>query len=356
MTSSATTPRSSPFVPVPCRCGRLLRAKYDQIGTEIQCWDCRQMVVVPCPKQPGQEGLAFARGCRVAAEQATVGRVILAASGVALAMLVPGFGLHAAAAMLAVAGVALIGRTLDRTSRGTIEVEPIRGRRRAVLVATRCLVAGLMAAATVLALWGMDYSHQRGPRWDRAGRVLFAVTWTVFPLVALAVFGRDRRSCLGVRQGLRVAARHPGMMILVLAVVPASVVLAEMMLVVGTIWQGTFPFLVLDLLPFPEHYIRISGIPAFNGIDFRSYPVDRFLALYGAGLGHGRTLFGSLPASLSLPTTNDLNSAGIYVSSATYLAFRVLLSGFAAAMLLAAANLQAAWLGSLAAVDHRRVV
>src|SRR5580692_11568031 len=43
--------RSSAFVTVTCSCGRSLRAKFEQVGTEVRCWDCHKMVLVPNPHE-----------------------------------------------------------------------------------------------------------------------------------------------------------------------------------------------------------------------------------------------------------------------------------------------------------------
>ncbi len=43
--------RSSAFVVLPCSCGKSLRAKVEQIGTEVRCWSCHAMVLVPNPHE-----------------------------------------------------------------------------------------------------------------------------------------------------------------------------------------------------------------------------------------------------------------------------------------------------------------
>ena len=355
MTTMASS-RSTAFVPVPCRCGKLLRAKVDQIGAEIQCWDCHQMVVVPCPNVPGQDDLAFRVGLESAFRWPTFGRVAAGTVAVTLALLVPGGGLAVAAVALAVALVAVVGHTLDRTSRGRLAVEPLGRRAWLGLVATQGAVAFLAATGTVLSLWGLHAGSGQGHHGSLQTLVIFAATWTVFPPVALILFGRDRRSCLGVRTGARVLAHHPVLTFLAVLVVPASVVAAELALVAETVWQETFPFLVLDTMPVLGNPELIWGIPYYNGVDFRNYPVDRFLASYREALGRGYTLSGTLPASLSLSTTHRLSTHAINASETGYLALRAALSGLGVLIFLTGATIQAAWLGAMAAVDHRRVV
>src|SRR4051794_33897652 len=93
--------RNASFVPVPCRCGRLLRAKVDLIGTEIQCWNCHQMVVVPCPRQPGQTARAVSDGFDHFAQPQTFGEIFGATFLVILAMMIPRYGLVAGGVTLA---------------------------------------------------------------------------------------------------------------------------------------------------------------------------------------------------------------------------------------------------------------
>src|SRR4051812_27017296 len=46
----STEAKNTSFIPVTCTCGRALRAKSDQVGTEIRCWDCQRMVPVAVPR------------------------------------------------------------------------------------------------------------------------------------------------------------------------------------------------------------------------------------------------------------------------------------------------------------------
>ncbi|WP_435016326.1 hypothetical protein TA3x_003891 [Tundrisphaera sp. TA3] len=348
--------RTATFVPVPCRCGRLLRAKSELIGSEIQCWDCHQMVVVPCPRQPGQSGRAFSEGLRSAFRPDSLARILLASAAIALAMTIPRIGLLAGGVALAVAGVALVGRTLERSSRGEVPPEPVGGRAAAVALAAQAATAAAMAAGTVVSLWGMGVLLHRGQRWDWANYAVFAATWTIGPIASLMAFGRARRGWLGVRNGLMVAIRHPMMTFLSLAIVPMALVASEFLVAIGTMLGGAFAFFTLDLLPCLAGSQIINGLPHYNGVDFRSLTIDSYLRLYWESLGRGYTFSGALPASLSLPTTNGLSSQGLYVQSSTYLAIRALLTFLVVSVMMTAATLQAAWLGALDAVDYRRVV
>src|SRR4051812_5689691 len=46
-------PTAYRYVPVKCPCGRDLRARLEQAGSEITCWSCHASVPVPVPVAPG---------------------------------------------------------------------------------------------------------------------------------------------------------------------------------------------------------------------------------------------------------------------------------------------------------------
>src|SRR3954452_9380922 len=74
-----------PSLHVKCPCGRELRARPDQAGTQITCWSCHASVPVPVPVAPGGW---VARLLRMAAGQILEARTFpLLATGAVLVTL-----------------------------------------------------------------------------------------------------------------------------------------------------------------------------------------------------------------------------------------------------------------------------
>ena len=350
--------RSSIFVAVTCQCGKVLRAKHEMAGSEIRCWDCHQMVLVPFPRQGARVAQELSDGALGVIKGPGFTSIFAAAVLITALMAIPIYGLWCAGIGLILAGFAY-AEIIRRISRGPVE-EPEPGWARTLLPRSVpvFILSLLMAAGTVIPLWLWKADLHRSPHWDGTGRAIAILAWTVVPLLLWLTNSSDRNGRLGVGRCLKLAARHPLALLLALAVVPASLVIVEAGFgLIFFIIPGNLPFFALDYMPMPqlkEKPVIFQGIPHFLGIDYRSYPQSPFIHAYFDGLRHGYTFAGAIPASLSLPTRAGLSSSAIGLYPPLYGAARVLLSMTVVTCLLTAFAIQARWLGAIPALEKRR--
>jgi hypothetical protein len=118
------------------------------------------------------------------------------------------------------------------------------------------------------------------------------------------------------------------------------------------------PFLALDFMPMPsvpDEPVLHDGIPYYKLMDFRGHPESMFIDGYFDGLRHGYSFVGAIPASLSLPTRADLNPSAIWLERPVYAIARGFVTMLVVAGLMTAFVLQARWLGSIPALEYRRL-
>ena len=88
-----------------CPCGRTLRAREDQIGATVRCWDCGGEVPVSPPAERSYIGEPMFRALRDSVRAPAVGLAAAGAGVLTLALFVPGAGgwvaLAAAASLVA---------------------------------------------------------------------------------------------------------------------------------------------------------------------------------------------------------------------------------------------------------------
>jgi len=345
--------QSATFVPVTCRCGRSLRAKLDQVGTEIRCWDCHQMVVVPMPRERLHVASELGDGFFDVIRGPELVRLLIAAAVATAALMIPAAGISVAGVVLFLYALAY-GHEIRRVS-GSGE-GPWRGWKSlldpgSVLGA---LLAAAMAAGTVVPLWARHAGRGSSPHFDRAGLLIFAATWVFVPPAMLMVCGKGGAGMLGPRRSLRLMARFPLATSAALAIVPASLVLLELGLGVLFYIQGVLPFFTLEFMAMAERPVLYQGVPYFHSIDYRAFPQSRFLPIYFRGLSLGYSFVAAFPASLSLPTGAGLAASVVDLPGPIYTAGRALLTQTILTCLLASAGIQARWLGLITTLEKGR--
>ncbi len=350
--------RSSTFVTVTCACGRALRAKSNQVGTEVRCWDCHKMVAVPhlLPKQEVARELSD--GALTVIKGPGLHLILAGAALITAALFVPTYGVWCSILVLA-SGLAACGEFVGRISeRGTEDLSGGWGESLLPRSAPKIALCLLLASGIAVPLWWVNSGLHRSPHLNLSGASILAATWVVGPFLMLLTFGRrDADARLGLRRCLELWAKHPFAMGLSVAIVPVLLTTAE--LVVGSLLylHGELPFFALDFMPMPrapEAPVIYNGIPHYRQIDFRGLPSSVFERGYLAGLRQGYSFLGAIPASLSRPTSAELDaSEGIHLSWPFYFWIKGLIAMIFASFLLAAYAIQARWIGSIPALERR---
>ena len=340
-----------PYITVDCRCGKRLRAKSEQAGTEISCWNCKTNVAVPLPKI-SVEWLfhLLRRGARDVFGLGTATLLVLGSMLTCAALLVPGNGI-----VTSIAALTLVlfgyGEMVRRGSRPDWVDRP------AVPLLTRIWRASLClaTAAAMLSPWLLAPGYDGGsPRLTKSGVAAGLAGLAAIPLVFLGTYAHDPNRRGPIRLVARTASRHPLGLLLALLLVPAAIVGLEGLLFLLTRHEEMFPFLVLDIFPKPSTVRLDFGIPFFGESDFRKMPDSVFIDLYRDRLRQGYTFVGALPASLALQTKNGFDPWALWMTDRKYLVIRLLFTLMVAMGVLGVMAVQARWLGLLASIDDRR--
>jgi hypothetical protein len=350
--------RVSPFVNFPCQCGRSLRAKVEQAGTEIRCWDCQRMVVVPTRRRnlPVLPTLVDAFITTFQSENAN--RLVMVALALTAALAVPYVGVGVVAVGFILAG-SLYGEVIRVSSRDGIETEETLPELRQILVPSsvlRCLVIGLAAVGTAVPLWLLNSGVKQSPHLDRLGVAILTLVWVTFPVLMFGLYAEDalKPRPVGIVGGFKILARHPVLALLTLAIVPLALVALEAGLATAIYISGNLPFYALDYMPIPGTATIYDGIPHYRLIDYRRFDQSFFIRGYFRGLRSGYSLVTAIPASLSLPTRARLNSEVLGLYQEVYTALRMALTLVILTSLAAASTIQARWLGAIALIDRGR--
>src|SRR4051812_43965250 len=86
-----------------CRCGRVLRAKREQAGAKIRCWDCHAEVDIPWPRTGSRLAREALDALRDIGRAEVLFPTLLGAAAIAIALAIPVAGPAAAFALLAIA-------------------------------------------------------------------------------------------------------------------------------------------------------------------------------------------------------------------------------------------------------------
>jgi len=360
----ANIDRSPSFVPVTCQCGRSLRAKFDQVGSEIQCWDCHKMVVVPMPRQGQRIARELSENALDVINGPGLNVVMAAAIPLTVVMAIPYWGPWVAIIGLTL-GASAYGEIVRRVSRGPVEGrEP--GWTESLLPRSfpRALLCLAMAAGTILPLWILnarlaeDALERRAPHFNAIGWIIAAASWTILPVLMVISYARDREGgLLRPRTVLTVLSQHPVATALALGVIPATLALMEATFALFTHMLGDLTFLVLDFMPIPtqpDPPLIYAGLPYFRFIDYRSFPDSKFIAFYFDALRHGYSFVAAIPASLSMPTRAGLTSEAIGIYPPIYSIGRGLIAYMFVSGLMTAFAIQARWLGTIPSLRKGR--
>jgi hypothetical protein len=337
---------------IQCNCGKTLRAKADQIGTAIHCWNCKAAVWIPAPKAPvGWVARVLTQGVQDALEARTFTLLVLGSFLVTAALLIPGNGCSTAAVALTFIGLGygeLVrrGSTPDWSNRPRIS-PPAR--------AWRIVLCGL-AAFTMVSPWmlAQGYYATGSPRMTRLGVSLALLAASAFPLLMLATFAQDVRGRGPRRLVFSTIVRHPIALIAALSLVPLTLIALEYVLYATTQYEGIFSFLVLDLFPKPNDVHPLYGIPYFGWSPYTSYPDSIYVGMYTERLRQGYSFVTALPASVAIRSNNGFHTIGGVMSDLKYLGIRVIFTFVMVMSVLAVMAVQARWLGLLSSMDSRR--
>ena len=350
--------RTSTFVALTCSCGRGLRAKSDLVGTEIRCWDCHKMVLVPLPNHGQRVARELSQNALEVIKGPGLNSVLAAAIVLTGVLCLPDYGGWGAVLVFAM-GASAYGEIIQRVSRGPSEQARIPWSKvlipRSILKLLLCV---LMAAGTVFPLWILNAGVQRSPHLDWRGLSILGVTWCLAPLLMMIVYSqRTDGTTQPVRESLRLLARHPIAVLAALAVIPFTMILIEVGLDLIFYIPGNLPFFALDFMPMPqtpEKPVMYEGVPYYHLIDYRSYPDTKFIAGYFDGLKHGYSFVTAIPASLAVSSRAGMNPEVISSVPLVYGVARGLITLVIVTCLIASFAIQARWLGSIAALERKR--
>ena len=350
--------QSPAFIAVTCKCGRGLRAKFDQAGTEVRCWDCHQMVTVPNPRQGQEVARELSDGALVVIRGPGLHLVLVAAIATTAIMAIPEVGIWLTVIAFTLAASAY-GEIIHRTSRRATE-DAEEGWMATLLPGSfaKVVLCLLMAAGTVIPLWFLNSGHHRSPHLDWLGRTIAGLSWTVLPVLMLIAYGNSQDGPIGVRRCFKLLARHPVAALLAIAVVPMTLVLLEIATGLILYIPGQLVFYALDFMPMPSKPyppIISEGIVYYRLVDYRQLDQSQFMDGYFNGLRDGYSFVGAIPASLSRSTRAGLDGWLIGLTPPyVYTSVRVFTVLIMLTCLLTAFAIQARWLGAILVVGKKR--
>jgi hypothetical protein len=349
-----------------CRCGRELRAKPEQAGSQIICWDCHAPVRVPIPAAPGGWVARLLRmGAMQLLEARTFTLLIIGATIVTSALALPQLGARGGRLIrwlpisnpgIWLAGLALglvmigYGELLRRGSEGDWTAKHSISFRTRIWRGLVCLGSGLALILPLL----LASSSRTIPRATSAGLAIAAVPILLLPLVMLATYAergtiRQRLSMIGA-----MVERHPVAVLSSILILPLAVVVIEAIFFLLTWVYRPASFFMLDLCPQVGGVEKKWGVPFLLNQDFRGASDTLIMGVYGEQLGKGYSLIGAIPASLAMDISNRYDPYPIGLTSREYLLARILFTLYIVSVMLAALAVQARWLGLLSTMDSRR--
>jgi hypothetical protein len=349
-----------------CRCGRELRAKLEQAGSEIICWDCHAPVRVPIPAAPGGWVARLLKmGARQLIEARTCTLLVIGAAIVTSALTLPhlvakeGPSIRWLSALnpgIWLAGLALglvmigYGELLRRGSEGdwTVRHAPRLGTR--IWRGVVCLGAGM---ALVLPLI-LASSSRTIPRATLPGLAIAAILTLMLPLVMLATYSGHSTIRARLAMIREMFEHHPVAVFASILILPMAIIAIEAALCTLIFAYRPVSFFLLDLCPQPPLVEKKWGVPYVWNQDFRVASDSAIMDVYADQLRHGYSLIGAIPASLAMETSNGFEPYTISLSRSEYLQARILFTLFIVSVMLAVLAVQARWLGLLSTMDTRR--
>ena len=287
-----STPRlNANFIMVPCRCGRVLRAKWDQVGSEIRCWDCHQTSKVVVPKARRRVLNQIFQSMFYLVIGPHTGDIGLAAGLLAIALAVPYLGLGLAAVLM-ICGAAVYGDIIESEDHlgQNYATDWTRVYRRMTLV--RLAACFLFAAGTLLPLWVIDAGPHRSPRLNSIGLPILGLTWTLLPIVMAGVYADPGSSGRRFSERLGFLPVHPILALAALAIVPAFLLGFEAVL--GGLFHqlGLLPFFALNHMPIPGKPLLGNGNVYYDFISYADLPPPHSSEGTGRDFGMATALSG----------------------------------------------------------------
>ncbi|MFO0910999.1 MAG: hypothetical protein U0794_22120 [Isosphaeraceae bacterium] len=338
--SHDTRSYSQRYLKVCCSCGRRLRARVEHMGSSVRCWDCRQMVPVPVPRDPGRTAKVLTSGARDIFGASWLITIAIGAALFTGALLLP-LPEPVLAALILAAVVFAYGELIRRWgSIGRLgSAQPIGPRAFAARAAATLAVALVLTNAwEFLRTW---LGHELG-LFQEALAVVAALA-VVFPIAMLTFWAAPRP-----RESLLAIAQHPAATFVALMVVPVGLVAAELLILFIASVQGYLPIYLLDILPQGQELAPKFGVAAIGNFSQVYLPEPGHFAFYGYHVRHGLTLAMAIPSSLMNPTTLYDQPFYVEITRGTYLVMRALHTWIIAGAWLTALAIQARCLGLLA--------
>jgi hypothetical protein len=312
------------------------------------------MVIVSMPRDRQKIGRELSEGLQGVVQGRMLRSILVIAAILTAALCIPSFGVIAGGVILTL-GAALYGEMIRRVSR--VDPDEVKPKWLSILFPrslVKPILCVLMAAGTVVPLWGMNFGPSRSPHWSLLSALIATLAWILMPVAMLTAYGCDRHGRIGIKKSLILLTRQSFATVLALAIIPATLILLEILLGLALYIPGLLPFFALDYMPILGRAVFYQGIPFFHMIDFRNYPEDTFIEGYFSGLRHGYSLAAAIPASLSLSTRAGLNPDAIGFTPQLYGALRVLLTLAITTCLITGFAIQAIWIGAIASLEQKR--
>lgn len=336
------------YLPVVCPCGRQLRARIDQAGESIHCWDCRQEVPVPFPRSLDRLGKCLGIGLRDVFCARTLGGIVLTSAFITGALLVPMVGRPLVAVMMVLVSIAY-GMLIRRIGLHGMDEEGLLSFNWADIlrVAVTLFLCVFAVSPWLISHGGLGHP----PRLSVWGGIPAVLVFLLMPLAMLVTWGP-----LGPKRALGVGPRYPFTTIACVAILPAALLLAECAAVFAAFVLGVFSPLIVDVFPNSEQVMESSRMPYMGFFPNETLPDPMFIRLYGIRLSRGYCLTTAVPSSLADPTTLDSRRIHFDVRVTAYLLARMTIATIVSAIILTALALQARWLGLLARLDSREAL
>ena len=310
---------------VPCKCGRVLRAKHEQLGSEIVCWDCRAPLIVAIPRAQVRFLRVICRAALDPFRPLQLGRSALAAGTLTLALAVPYAGLGLAIVLL-VLGAVLYGEMIATPIDDEHRVGSDGPGRFPWTSPARWACAVGFALGTVIPLWVIGASTHHSPQLNRVSILVLAVTWISLPFVmaGMVVAEPPVEGATPTRR-LGFVRSHPLVSLLVVVSAPTVLILSEVLVANLIHLFGALSLFVFDLMPIPEGGLVLNGYLYFGYVSYHEFPPERFNLLYLTGLRDGYSFIGAIPPSLSLPTNAGVTPEPINLNYGEYFTIRLFL-------------------------------
>lgn len=311
-----------PFIMMPCPCGRILRAKPEQVGTEIRCWSCHQTTLVKIPRVRQRVLAQCLRNTTSLLNGSETNRIVLAAALLTVGFMIPYAGLGVAMVLM-IAGAAAYGDLIQSSHTAIDQLKPDWMRIWRQTRLSQKMVCVLFAVGTTVSLWVSNASRQDSPHLTVSTAIILGLAWIVLPVIMAATYAEPDQPNARTRDRFLFVLIHPLTLLIVLLMVPAFLIVLEALLGWILYIGGVLPLFALDFMPVPGLPRFFNGVPVWNDRSFFELPVRMFHAGYLAGLRHGYSFIAGVPPSLSLPTNAGINPSLGRMTPVAYYLIRV---------------------------------